>query len=131
MSKENAFPAVSVPAHWHSLALIVHVVAARPSAGDETLNQMTSTVATSSFAIFATQKVEGPPNGWVGGWGWGVNIFIRYRGVGVENLLEKWWTRNNMYGKHCALRIPSLTYFSNFCLLCKHFDVRTISAIMN
>ena len=71
MSKENAFPAVSVPAHWHPLALIVHVVASRPSAGDETLNQMTSTVATSSFAIFATQtmcstvsgnKVEGPPN---------------------------------------------------------------------
>ena len=128
MSKENAFPAVSVPAHWHSLALIVHVVAARPSAGDETLNQMTSTVATSSFAIFATQKVEGPPNGWVGGWGWGVNIFIRYRGVGVENLLEKWWTRMVSiapFAYHLS-RTSAISACSVSTLI-----VRTISAIMN
>ena len=84
MSKENAFPAVSVPAHWHSLALIVHVVAARPSAGDETLNQMTSTVATSAFAIFPMlgEQIMGGVGGWGwgvavgGGVGWGVNTFI-------------------------------------------------------
>ena len=86
MSKENAFPAVSVPAHWHPLALIVHVVAARPSAGDETLNQMTSTVATSAFAIFPMlgEQIMGGVGGWWGGWGWwggggvgwGVNTFI-------------------------------------------------------
>ena len=57
MSKENGFPAVSVPAHWHPLALIVHVVAARPRARDETQNQMAS-VDTSAFAILPRLSKE-------------------------------------------------------------------------
>ena len=86
MSKENAFPAVSVPAHWHPLALIVHVVAARPSAGDETLNQMTSTVATSAFAIFPMlgEQIMGGVGGWWGGVGVGVGGLRLVGGWGGE-----------------------------------------------